>query len=52
MEEEKDSTSKTYSITLTDNQKTYLTYVGIALAGYFIAKHLLTSAMKDSRYHD
>jgi hypothetical protein len=53
MEEEKEKDlSKTYSITLTDNQKTYLTDAGIALAGYLIAKHLNSSAVKDTRHRD
>jgi hypothetical protein len=50
MEESKDTSSKTYSVTLTDDQKTYLMYAGIALAGYFLAKHLVKSAVKDSRH--
>ena len=40
---------KTFSITLTADQRKLLKYSGIALAGYFFAKHLIKSAVKSIR---
>ena len=38
---------KTFSLTLTAEQRKYLTYTGVALAGYFLARHLVKSAVKE-----
>ena len=37
---------KTFSLTLTGEQRKYLMYTGVALLGYFLAKHLVKSAVK------
>lgn len=36
---------KTFSITLTADQRKLLTYTAIALGGYFLARHLVNSAV-------
>ena len=43
--QEKDD-PKTFSLTLTGEQRKYLMYTGVALLGYFLAKHLVKSAVK------
>ena len=43
---------KTFSLTLTGEQRKYLTYTGIALAGYFLARHLVKSAVKQLKDND
>ena len=43
---------KTFSLTLTSEQRKYLTYTGIALAGYFLARHLVKSAVKSLKDND
>ena len=43
---------KTFSLTLTGDQRKYLTYTGIALAGYFLARHLVKSAVKSLKDND
>ena len=43
---------KTFSLTLTSDQRKYLTYTGIALAGYFLARHLVKSAVKSLKDND
>jgi len=43
---------KTFSLTLTGEQRKYLTYTGIALAGYFLARHLVKSAVKELKDYD
>ena len=37
---------KTFSLALTGEQRKYLMYTGVALLGYFLAKHLVKSAVK------
>ena len=37
---------KTFSLTLTGEQRQYLMYTGVALLGYLLAKHLVKSAVK------
>ena len=37
---------KTFSLTLTTEQRKYLSYTAIALLGYFLMKHLVKSAVK------
>jgi len=41
---------KTFSLTLTGDQRKYLMYPGIVLAGYFFARHFVKSAegLKDN----
>ena len=43
--QEKDD-PKTFSLTLTGEQRKYLMYTGVALLGYFLAKRLVKSAVK------
>ena len=43
---------KTFSLTLTAEQRKYLTYTGIALLGYFLARHLVKSAVKSLKDND
>ena len=43
---------KTFSLTLTAEQRKYLTYTGIALLGYFLARHLVKSAVKQLKDND
>ena len=46
------STSKdeqTFSITLTADQRRLLMYTGVAIAGYFLARHLVNTAFKKIR---
>ena len=43
---EKDD-SKTFSLTLTGEQRKYLMYTGVTLLGYLLAKHLVKSAVKN-----
>ena len=46
------STSKdeqTFSITLNADQRKLLMYTGIAIAGYFLARHLVNTAVKKIR---
>lgn len=46
------STSKdeqTFSITLTADQRRLLMYTGVAIAGYFLARHLVNTAVKKIR---
>ena len=38
---------KTFSLALTGEQRKYLMYTRIALAGYFLARHLVKSAVKE-----
>ena len=40
---------KTYTITLTKDQRTLLTYTGIGIIGFFIAKYMIKSAVKSIR---
>lgn len=40
---------KTYTITLTKDQRTLLTYTGIGIIGFFIAKYMIKSAVKAIR---
>ena len=40
---------KTFTITLTANQRKLLTYTGVAIGGYFLASHLIKSAVKSIR---
>ena len=46
------STSKdeqTFSITLNADQRRLLMYTGVAIAGYFLARHLVNTAVKKIR---
>jgi len=43
---------KTFSLTLTGEQRKYLMYTGVALLGYFLAKHLVKSAVKNLKDND
>ena len=43
---------KTFSLTLTGEQRKYLMYMGVALAGYFLARHLVKSAVKELKDND
>ena len=43
---------KTFSLTLTPEQRKYLSYTAIALLGYFLARHLVKSAVKSLREND
>ena len=40
---------KTYTITLTKDQRTLLTYTGIGIIGFFIAIYMIKSAVKAIR---
>ena len=40
---------KTYTITLTKDQRTLLTYTGIGIIGFFIAEYMIKSAVKAIR---
>lgn len=44
-----ESNSQTYSITLTADQRKLLMYTILVLGGYFMAKHLINSAVKKIR---
>ena len=48
---EKEDT-KTFSLTLTAEQRKYLMYTGVALLGYFLARHLVKSAVKELKDKD
>ena len=37
---------KTFSLTLTAEQRKLLTYTGFAIGGYILARHLIKSAVK------
>ena len=41
--------SKTFSLTLTAEQRKYLSYTAVVLLGYFLARHLVKSAVKSLR---
>ena len=43
---------KTFSLTLTGEQRKYLMYTGVALAGYFLVRHLVKSAVKSLKDND
>jgi len=43
---------KTLSLTLRGEQRKYLMYTGVALIGYFLARHLVKSAVKELRDND
>ena len=43
---------KTFSLTLTGEQRKYLMYTGVAILGYFLAKHLVKSAVKNLKDND
>ena len=43
---------KTFSLTLTGEQRKYLMYTGVALAGYFLARHLVKSAVRSLKEND
>ena len=43
---------KTFSLTLTGEQREYLMYTGMALLGYFLTKHLVKSAVKSLKEND
>ena len=43
---------KTFSLTLTGEQRKYLMYTGVALLGYILAKHLVKSAVKNLKDND
>ena len=42
----------TFSLTLTGEQRKYLSYTALALLGYFLARHLVKSAVKSLREND
>ena len=42
----------TFSLTLTAEQRKYLMYTGVALLGYFLARHLVKSAVKELKDKD
>ena len=50
-QDEKDD-QETFSLSLTAQQRKLLMYTGIGIAGYFIVKHLLRSALKGKRTYD
>ena len=41
--------AQTYSLTLSADQRKLLMYTGIAIAGYFLASHLVNKAVKKIR---
>ena len=41
--------AKTFSLTLTADQRRLLMYTGAAIASYFIARHLVNTAVKKIR---
>ena len=43
---------KTFSLTLTGEQRKYLSYTAVALLGYFLARHLVKSAVKSLKDND
>ena len=43
---------KTFSLTLTGEQRKYLSYTAVALLGYFLARHLAKSAVKSLKDND
>ena len=43
---------KTFSLTLTAEQRKYLSYTAVALLGYFLARHLVKSAVKSLKDND
>jgi len=43
---------KTFSLTLAAEQRKYLSYAAIALLGYFLARHLVKSAVKSLKDND
>ena len=43
---------KTFSLTLTAEQRKYLSYTAVALLGYFLARHLVKSAVKSLKDSD
>ena len=43
---------KTFSLTLTAEQRKYLSYTAVALLGYFLARHLVKSAVKSLKDDD
>ena len=43
---------KTFSLTLTAEQRKYLSYTAVALLGYFLARHLVKSAVKSLKDKD
>jgi len=43
---------KTFSLTLTAEPRKYLMYTGVALLGYFLARHLVKSAVKSLKNND
>ena len=43
---------KTFSLTLTGEQRKYLSYTAVALLGYFLARHLVKSAVKSLKDDD
>ena len=43
---------KTFSLTLTEDQRKYLSYTAIALLGYFLARHLVKSAVKSLKENE
>ena len=38
--------AQTYSLTLTADQRKLLMYTGVAIAGYFVARHLVNTAVQ------
>ena len=40
---------QTFSITLNADQRRLLMYTGVAIAGYFLARHLVNNAVKKIR---
>ena len=43
---------KTFSLTLTAEQRKYFSYTAVALLGYFLARHLVKSAVKSLKDKD
>ena len=43
---------KTFSLTLAGEQRKYPMYTGVALAGCFLARHLIKSAVKSLKEND
>ena len=43
---------KTFSLTLTGEQRKYLSYTALALLSYFLARHLVKSAVKSLKDND
>ena len=43
---------KTFSLTLTGEQRKYLSYTALALLGYFLARHLVKSTVKRLKDND